>query len=930
MAEQDKHAANRVLLLRRGHPVFALVEAVRELSDELKAASLSWGAHRDKYLVPIALQEDLYLVIKKPNSVSLHGCKCSAPVRGAEECLSLNEACTRILQAYKPHVRSHTGNAFLIVRYERYPAMAQQELFATLAPLSELREEKVRTYEASLRFRRAITSALNFHREQTRKGGTVPYISHVLAVTSIVQEHGGTEDQAIAALLHDAVDNGDGHAALEDIERKFSRRVADIVEGCADTLIDPKPDWRERKEAFVRRLESASDSVRLVVGADKLHNARGLLDGLRSQGDDVWRLFEAGREQTLWYYRSVADVLKKAGPHLLAHELDRVVGELERTAQQSRPTLRLNGLATEANYQALLGLTGLQPLKDLVERDISLVLHNQRLRRLGVDSGEHCNPPVSLVLTGNPGTGKTKVARMLGAIYKSLGLLTKGHVVEVSRAHLIGDVIGATEKKTLEAITRAQGGILFIDEAYSLAGKSRNDFGVEAIEVLLKAMGDSTGDFGVIVAGYPEPMRVFLASNPGLRSRFQGREVHLDDYTPAELLAIAQAAIHKLQLAIDADALEYLKARLENAYRSRDSTFGNARWVKGVVNDSKASLARRLRGAAEGTPFRDLVSLTLADIRAAFETTAMPAVATSIDEGELVKALSDLDALTGIPAVKQEIAELVDLVRYYRSVGKSPERFLNSHFAFTGNPGTGKTTVARILGRIFRALGLLERGHLVECDRQDLVAQWVGQTAPKTSALIDKAIGGMLFIDEAYALVPLTNSDFGPEAIQVLLKRMEDQHGQFVVVVAGYPDEMAQFLASNPGLKSRFDTFISFEDYSGDELTEIAERLFADEGIVLEMAAHQVVHDYCRQYARGRDRQSGNARDIRKLVQKSVRNQHLRIARSQSPRTDHRVSPETPSAPDTANLGALTAQDLSNWTTPPSTKRRAIGFTSDE
>lgn len=227
MAEQDKHAANRVLLLRRGHPVFALVEAVRELSDELKAASLSWGAHRDKYLVPIALQEDLYLVIKKPNSVSLHGCKCSAPVRGAEECLSLNEACTRILQAYKPHVRSHTGNAFLIVRYERYPAVAQQELFATLAPLSELREEKVRTYEASLRFRRAITSALNFHREQTRKGGTVPYISHVLAVTSIVQEHGGTEDQAIAALLHDAVDNGDGHAALEDIERKFSRRVAD-------------------------------------------------------------------------------------------------------------------------------------------------------------------------------------------------------------------------------------------------------------------------------------------------------------------------------------------------------------------------------------------------------------------------------------------------------------------------------------------------------------------------------------------------------------------------------------------------------------------------------------------------------------------------------------------------------------------------------
>lgn len=915
MEDQAQKAAdgmNRTLLFEAGTTLFARVEWARNVEIHLVEKARKSGQDDHTYDVPIKLEDDLYLVIRKPHRIELSGCKCSVFLPGHEECISLNHACSAILRAFKPDLRSFATNAFRMVRYERYDRAGQQEMFATLAPLSDKRDEKVREYDASLRFRRAITAALNFHREQTRKGGTVPYISHVLAVTSIVQENGGSEDEAIAALLHDAVDNGGGWDALEEISRKFSQKIADIVLECTDTMDCPKPPWRDRKEAFVQSLPKVSEGGRRVIAADKLHNARCLLSDLRSQGDEVWSRFSGGKEGTLWYYRAVANMLRQTGPHLLAAELHRVVSDIEQASQQLRPNVAFDGLSTEANYQTLFGLTGISPLKSLVEKDISLVLHHQHLRKQGIEVQGSAVPAISLALIGNPGTGKTKVARLLGAIYKGLGLLTKGHVVEVSRADLVGDVIGETERKTREVIAKAQGGFLFIDEAYALTGKGNTDYGKEVIETLLKAMSDSQGDFGVIVAGYPEPMKNFLASNPGLRSRFRGREVVLEDYPPEALMAIAQETLDKWQLTIDDDARRTLGDRIAQVYRDRDASFGNVRYVKGIVSDLKAALAQRLRGRTATATVREMTNITLADVESVFRNKTEEQTNLPIDESALASAIGELEALAGIASVKREIAELVDLVRYYRRVGKDPARFLNSHFVFSGNPGTGKTTVARILGKIYRALGLLERGHLVECDRQALVAQYIGQTAPKTHALIDQALGGMLFIDEAYTLTPATDRDFGPEAIQALLKRMEDQRGQFVVVVAGYPQEMEQFLASNPGLKSRFDTFLDFEDYSGDELVSIAQRLFADEGLHLDVDAHQFLLDFCSRYEKARDSTSGNARDIRKFVLKSVRSQNLRIAKSAG-------------SVGNDDASQVTLMDLSNWILSTQ-KHRSIGF----
>ena len=184
------------------------------------------------------------------------------------------------------------------------------------------------------RFEQALVFAAQLHREQRRKGSGVPYVSHLLAVTALVIEHGGDEDEAIAALLHDAIEDQGGPRAREEIRSHFGDRVTEIVDGCTDSEAIPKPPWKERKRAYIAHLSEASRSVRLVSAADKLHNARSILNDYRSLGEEVWQRFAGRKAGTLWYYRSVLDVLSQAGRTPLVEELDRVVSQLERLAEQ--------------------------------------------------------------------------------------------------------------------------------------------------------------------------------------------------------------------------------------------------------------------------------------------------------------------------------------------------------------------------------------------------------------------------------------------------------------------------------------------------------------------------------------------------------------------------------------------------------------------
>lgn len=547
-----------------------------------------------------------------------------------------------------------------------------------------------------------------------------------------------------------------------------------------------------------------------------------------------------------------------------------------------KPNIEELDLSFDELLERLNALIGLTKIKRKVRDHAQYIKFLQLRKEKGFEEREPIN--VHSAFIGNPGTGKTTVAKMMGKLYHKMGLLSKGHVHEVDRVDLVGEYIGQTAPKVKEAIEKARGGVLFIDEAYSLARSNDDtkDFGREVIEILVKELSNGAGNLAVIVAGYPQEMNHFLNSNPGLKSRFK-LFFEFDDYLPQQLIEISEYACNEKEVNLTPGARRLLEKIITDEFRKRDRTFGNARFVFDLIEKSKIQMGIRLMSneGVEELGKKELATIIKEDVGNISDNKEATLPAIDIDYAQLAKNLKELDALIGMESIKAEIHNMVRLVKYFKASGKNVLNNFFLHTVFIGNPGTGKTTVARILTNIYRALGILERGVMIETDRQGLVAGYVGQTAIKTAKKIDEAEGGVLFIDEAYALTSGGKSamgDFGDEAIQTLLKRMEDARGKFFVFVAGYPENMDSFLKANPGLKSRFDKTLVFEDYSPKELYDIAQFMLKEKGLSTRGESAKLLKAYLQRLYETRDKFFGNARSVRKVVDELIRIHNIRLA----------------------------------------------------
>lgn len=519
-----------------------------------------------------------------------------------------------------------------------------------------------------------------------------------------------------------------------------------------------------------------------------------------------------------------------------------------------------DAVAIDNVKRELNNVIGLKAVKDYV-LNIEENLKVQNLRQAkGLKAADIS---MHMIFTGNPGTGKTTIARIVAKYLKAIGVLSSGQLREVSRADLVGQYVGQTAQLTNEVIRSSIGGVLFIDEAYSLCRDKNDTFGLEAIDALVKGMEDNRDDLVVILAGYEKEMGEFLKSNSGLKSRFPN-VVNFEDYTPAEMYEISLITAKSKGYRIDEECEEGLLKLFEKSQIKGKNDSGNGRLVRNVV---EAAILQQSKRIAKDND-TDLELLTSTDF--------------GLDKTNDFDLETELSKIIGLSKVKDFVRtqhKLLIAQEKRRKADLKVDTTQSLNMIFSGNPGTGKTTIARVVADMFKQMGILKSGHLVETDKGGLVAEYVGHTAKKTEEVFKSALGGVLFVDEAYAIAS-DGSSFGQEAIDTLVKLIEDYRGEIVVILAGYEKEMKDFLKANSGLESRFPLRINFPDYSADELFNIGLKMIEGKGFVLAEESVKLFKEQIYTLHKHSTAHSGNGRMVRNYIDELVRNQSSRIATS--------------------------------------------------
>lgn len=424
---------------------------------------------------------------------------------------------------------------------------------------------------------------------------------------------------------------------------------------------------------------------------------------------------------------------------------------------------------------------------------------------------------MNLILTGNPGCGKTTFARLLFKIMHAYGILKKNAFVEVNILELKGEYLGQTAPRVIEAVRSALGGCLFLDEAHALVdGETGKDqYSCEAISTLLTEIENHRSDLLVIMAGYKEPMSKLLAQDPGLARRFPVR-MDLPDYSVPELVSIAEkVARERFSLSFQ-DGLAPQLARLIEEKHTGEIAHQNASLAVGIVERAVEMLTCRLVESGASLDCKELIP---ADF-------GISATKENAEEAERKRIQTELDSLVGMSEAKEFLQKVMKRADFVRQGGSPAVLQVCMNLVLTGNPGTGKTTFARLLFRILRAHGILTKDSFIERNALQLKGSYCGQTAPKVSELFKMAKGGCLFLDEAYALA---NGDtFSDEAIRMLLTEVENNRTDVLVILAGYKNKIAKLMRADPGLARRFPRSIDLPNYSAAEISAIARTVAAE------------------------------------------------------------------------------------------------------
>ncbi|MEV5828598.1 AAA family ATPase [Spirillospora sp. NPDC052242] len=736
----------------------------------------------------------------------------------------------------------------------------------------------------------------------TGKGTAAELVERRLAVGGAVREALWISDQVFASL------------GVSDAVLWLQARVRDCVEARMLLVVDDleRLAAHERCGAAaveeLRRLMARSPALDVVAlcrpgGDRRLFDANpalvGAFDTARTRDfaeDDFAELFT--RAAARRGFAVPADVAAAAGarlartPALLNLRGARLAEQLaERSAGAARA--RLRGAAAEDAGSApriaaddlperlipgrppqsdpfaeLAACVGIEPAKREVEALVAEAEAARLRREAGMAAAAR---PRHLVFAGGPGTGKTTVARILGRIYADRGILSSGHLTEVERADLLGEYATESVLRVRRAVEQALGGVLLVRDAHALVSSGDPARGREVLDVLIASVQAHTDDLVVVLTGPEAELNGLLKAHSDLAAFFP-RTVRFPGFTEDELVRVFAAKAADAGFALADGVLDRVRALLQAAPQGPGSA--NARTMVNLLDRAVALQGRRVLADGVVDETESLDEILLEDV---------PDALARGREGVPGDPLAEIERLIGLDATKREVAALVAEARAGRLrmdakiAPGSPAR----HMVFTGNPGTAKTTIARLVAAVYAQLGLLSSGHLVEVTRADLVAEYIGQTAPRVRAAVERALGGVLFVDEAYALAPADpyaggdRRDFGHEAIAELLRLMEEHRGDLVVIVAGYKTEMERFVKANPGLESRFPKFLHFPDYSDDELVAIFEFMAAEDGFVLAPGTTDALRGLVTGHPRGDT--FGNARYVRNLLEAAISRQARRI-----------------------------------------------------